>query len=89
MFVTAVTGNYASYVSYHRAHASAGGSEEQAWYYDIDKVLDFSQVPVDLVPRLAPRAGPVAMWADACVEHEIITWVAIFQGPFLPGTASS
>ena len=39
VFVTAVTGNYASYVSYHRAHAGAGGSEEQAWYYDIDKVL--------------------------------------------------
>lgn len=39
VFVTAVTGNYASYVSYHHKHAAATGSETQAWYYDIDKVL--------------------------------------------------
>ncbi len=38
VFVTAVTGNYASYVSYKHKHASATGSETQAWYYDIDKV---------------------------------------------------
>ncbi|KAK9908355.1 hypothetical protein WJX75_006546 [Coccomyxa subellipsoidea] len=38
VFVTAVTGNYASYVSYHHKHAAATGSETQAWYYDIDKV---------------------------------------------------
>ena len=39
VFVTAVTGNYASYVSYNHKHAAATGSETQAWYYDIDKVL--------------------------------------------------
>ena len=38
MFVTAVTGNYASYVSYHHTHATASSGEAQAWYYDIDKV---------------------------------------------------
>lgn len=37
MFVTAVTGNYASYVSHNRAQGKTG-SETQAWYYDIDKV---------------------------------------------------
>ena len=39
VFVTAVTGNYASYVSYHHKHATSEGGEAQAWYYDIDKVL--------------------------------------------------
>jgi succinate-acetate transporter protein len=39
VFVTAVTGNYASYVSYHHKHAAAESGEAQAWYYDIDKVL--------------------------------------------------
>ena len=38
MFVTAVTGNYASYVSYHHTHATTSSGEAQAWYYDIDKV---------------------------------------------------
>ena len=40
MFVTAVTGNYASYVSYQHTHAgdAASSGEAQAWYYDIDKV---------------------------------------------------
>ncbi|CAK0784356.1 hypothetical protein CVIRNUC_007560 [Coccomyxa viridis] len=37
VFVTAVTGNYASYVSHNRAQGKTG-SETQAWYYDIDKV---------------------------------------------------
>ena len=36
VFVTAVTGNYASYVSHNR-HEATTGSETQAWYYDIDK----------------------------------------------------
>ena len=39
VFLSAVAGNYASYVSYRRTHAQApSGSDVPAWYYDIDKV---------------------------------------------------
>ena len=38
MFLSAVAGNYASYVSYRRTHAHLPiGSDIPAWYYDIDK----------------------------------------------------
>lgn len=38
MFLSAVAGNYASYVSYRRTHAAApAGIDVPAWYYDIDK----------------------------------------------------
>ncbi len=36
IFVTAATGNYASYIDWKR-HAPAG-EEHAAWYYDVDKV---------------------------------------------------
>lgn len=54
VFVTAVTGNYASYVSYHHKHASSTGSETQAWYYDIDKVM-LSSPCLFLAPPLSLR----------------------------------
>ena len=38
VFLSAVAGNYASYVSYRHSHKSTAGSEIPAWYYDIDKV---------------------------------------------------
>lgn len=37
VFVSAVTGNYASYLSYRHKHAGAGAAQ-QVWYYDINKV---------------------------------------------------
>lgn len=38
VFLSAVAGNYASYVSYRRTHAREPiGSDIPAWYYDIDK----------------------------------------------------
>jgi hypothetical protein len=38
VFLSAVAGNYASYVSYRRTHAAAAsGSDVPAWYYDVDK----------------------------------------------------
>ena len=38
VFLSAVAGNYASYVSYRRTHAqAASGSDVPAWYYDVDK----------------------------------------------------
>jgi hypothetical protein len=37
VFVSAVTGNYASYLSYRHKHAGADASQ-QVWYYDINKV---------------------------------------------------
>ena len=36
--MSAVTGNYASYLSYRHKHAGAGAAQ-QVWYYDINKVL--------------------------------------------------
>ena len=44
VFVTAVTGNYASYVSHNR-HQTKTGSETQAWYYDIDKASCLRSAP--------------------------------------------
>ena len=44
VFVPAVTGNYASYVSHNR-HQTKTGSETQAWYYDIDKASCCIQSP--------------------------------------------
>ncbi|KAK9828091.1 hypothetical protein WJX81_002457 [Elliptochloris bilobata] len=39
VFLSAVAGNYASYVSYRRTHSRApSGTDVPAWYYDIDKV---------------------------------------------------
>ena len=38
IFVSAVTGNYASSLSYRHTHAAAASSDEKVWYYDIDKV---------------------------------------------------
>jgi hypothetical protein len=43
VFVTAVTGNYASYVSYRHDHSTSTGGDTQAWYYDIDKVTRVSE----------------------------------------------
>lgn len=37
IFVSAVTGNYASYLSYRRNH-SGEAAGQQVWYYDINKV---------------------------------------------------
>ena len=45
VFVTAVTGNYASYVSHNR-HQTKTGSETQAWYYDIDKASCCRSAPL-------------------------------------------
>ena len=36
VFVSAVTGNYASYLSYRSKHAG-GAATQQVWYYDINK----------------------------------------------------
>ncbi len=36
VFVSAVTGNYASYLSYRSKHAG-GAASQQVWYYDINK----------------------------------------------------
>jgi hypothetical protein len=38
IFVSAVTGNYANYVSYKRKHAESASVTDPAWYYDINKV---------------------------------------------------
>lgn len=54
VFVTAVTGNYASYVSYHHK-ASLPEGDTQAWYYDIDKVGTYpSTVQVSALFLVAP-----------------------------------
>ena len=37
VFVTAVTGNYANYVSYRKSHPSTDATAG-AWYYDVNKV---------------------------------------------------
>ena len=37
VFVSAVTGNYASYISYKHNH-SGGTTAMDSWYYDVDKV---------------------------------------------------
>ena len=37
VFVTAVTGNYANYVSYCKSHPSTDVTAG-AWYYDVNKV---------------------------------------------------
>ncbi len=38
IFVSAVTGNYASYLSYNAKHAATPGGGDAVWYYDINKV---------------------------------------------------
>ena len=40
MFVSAVTGNYASYLSYRTKHSGDAAStiSDKVWYYDINKV---------------------------------------------------
>lgn len=49
VFLSAVAGNYASYVSYRRTHAQApSGSDAPAWYYDIDKVCLTLPLPLPL-----------------------------------------
>eukprot|EP00887_Chlorella_sp_A99_P006437 scaffold3.g6437.t1 len=38
IFVSAATGNYASYIHYQREHEGSGDEGVKGWYYDVDKV---------------------------------------------------
>jgi len=52
VFLSAVAGNYASYVSYRRTHAAAAsGSDVPAWYYDVDKARARGRRPASPQPQ--------------------------------------
>ena len=45
VFVSAVTGNYANYVSYKRQHSSEATGPLTSWYYDVDKARSSLKTP--------------------------------------------
>lgn len=71
IFVSAVTGNYAGYISYRHNH-SASTSPMDTWYYDINKVS--RQVPVMStgLPLLAGQLSDILLNAGRLLRHPLL-----------------
>ena len=78
VFVTAVTGNYANYVSYRKSHPSTDATAG-AWYYDVNKVgtshlMCWCEVELSTWARACYCSGLgllLCCWAD-CASHMVM-----------------